>query len=61
MTGERWAVLVVAKGATVSECTICGAVVFHRAIHDAHHAVAEREATAVAGLLAQLLERVGEP
>jgi predicted nucleic acid-binding Zn-ribbon protein len=60
MPADRYAVLMLAKGATVSECQDCGAVVFHRVVHDAWHAYSEREASAVACLLARLV-RLHEP
>jgi len=56
---NRYSVLVLSKGATVLECQDCGAVVFHRTIHDAWHAVNEREAQAVAALLARLVQQAG--
>jgi hypothetical protein len=55
MNGDRYALLVLAKGATVHECQDCGSVVFHRILHDAWHVMAEREATAVAALLQRLV------
>jgi hypothetical protein len=58
VNGDRYTILILAKGATVHECLDCGAVIFHRAVHDAWHVVAEREATAVAAILASLVARV---
>jgi hypothetical protein len=57
MNGDRYALLVLAKGATVHECQDCGAITFHRIVHDAWHVMAEREATAVAAILARLVAR----
>jgi hypothetical protein len=61
MTADRYVLLQLQKGATIHECQDCGAVIFHRAIHDAFHEVTEREANAVAGLLARLVETQDGP
>lgn len=42
----EYTVLQIAKGATAHECQDCGAIVFHRAIHDLWHVrIAKRDAS----------------
>jgi hypothetical protein len=46
-----------AKGATVHECRDCGAVVFHRVVHDAWHALNEAEALRLAQIVDDVVGR----
>jgi hypothetical protein len=57
MSADRYVLLVLSKGATVHECRDCGAVVFHRLVHDAWHAVNEAEALRLAQLVDDVLGR----